>query len=279
MTDENKKAPKTTAYSDINLSEWRDYEEILTDSLWLFPNRSKRRGHQLEYHGNYIPQLATQLFTRYTKAGEIVLDMFLGAGTSVLEALNLNRKCVGVELKLDLVDYVREKISIEDREKVRIIQGNSADPKTADKIRAELNALDSEYAQFLLLHPPYADIIKFSDLADDLSNANSTESFLDAFEAVAKTGFNLLSPGRFAGLIIGDKYSGGELQPLGFECMARMNKVGFKTKAIIVKDIQGNEKGKGRTANLWRYRALAGGYYIFKHEYIFVMFKPGKIKT
>ena len=274
---EDKKPPKTTAYSDINLSEWRNYEDVLTDSLWLFPNRSKGSGHQLEYHGNYIPQLATQLFTRYTKAGDIVLDMFLGAGTSALEALNLKRRCIGVELKSELVDYVRDKIPTESKNDIRVIQGDSTDKNTLVKIQAELNALNSDRAQFLMLHPPYADIIKFSDLPNDLSNTDSTEAFLDAFEAVARTGYELLAPGRFAGLIIGDKYSGGELQPLGFECMARMNKVGFKTKAIIVKDIQGNEKGKGRTANLWRYRALAGGYYIFKHEYIFVMFKPGKI--
>jgi hypothetical protein len=85
-----------------------------------------------------------------------------------------------------------------------------------------------------------------------------------------------LAPGRFAALVIGDKYARGELVPLGFWCMERMNRVGFKTKAIIVKNIEGNEKGKGKSANLWRYRALVGGYYIFKHEYVIVFFKPGK---
>ena len=28
-------------------------------------------------------------------------------------------------------------------------------------------------------------------------------------------------------------------------------------------NMQGNERAKGKTANLWRYRALAGGFYIF----------------
>ena len=78
---------------------------------------------------------------------------------------------------------------------------------------------------------------------------------------------------RFAALIIGDKYAYGELVPLGFECMARMNKLGFRTKSIIVKNIEGNEKCKGKNANLWRYRALYGGFYIFKHEYIIIFQK------
>jgi hypothetical protein len=84
----------------------------------------------------------------------------------------------------------------------------------------------------------------------------------------------LLAPGRFAALVIGDKYEKGELIPLGFWCMERLNQAGFKTKAIVVKNIEGNERGKGRTSNLWRYRALAGGYYIFKHEYVILFRKP-----
>ena len=82
-----------------------------------------------------------------------------------------------------------------------------------------------------------------------------------------------MEKGRFASLIIGDSYKNSEVQPLGFECMARMQKLGFALKAIIVKDMQGNERAKGKTANLWRYRALAGGFYIFKHEYVMVFQK------
>lgn len=274
MANDSDTSSKKAPCSDIDLSRWREYETVSTDSLWLFPSRAKQGGHQLDYHGNYIPQIATQLFTRYTRQNEIVLDLFLGSGTSALEAVNLGRRCVGVELKSELVDYVKGKISAEQQAAVRIVQGNSVDPALPALITPELQALGSDLAQFLVLHPPYDDIIKFSDLPADLSNASSTGDFLDQFEAVARHGFALLEPGRFAALIIGDKYAGGELLPLGFWCMERMNRVGFKTKAIIVKDIQGNEKGKGRTANLWRYRALAGGYYIFKHEYVMVMFKP-----
>ena len=90
---------------------------------------------------------------------------------------------------------------------------------------------------------------------------------------MAKNGYDLLEKGRFAALIIGDKYADSQYIPLGFECMRRMNDLGFVTKAVIVKDIQGNERCKGKDANLWRYRALAGGFYIFKHEYVMIFQK------
>ena len=274
MTDASS-SPKQKPWSDIDLNHWRDYEEIFTDSLWSFPNRASGDGHKLDYHGNYIPQIATQIFTRYSKRNDIILDLFLGSGTTAIEAVRLNRRCIGVELKPDLVDYARGKIdpALLDQQ-IHLLAGNSADPNIVRQVTGKLQAMQAAYAHLLMLHPPYADIIKFSNQAGDLSNAPTTEAFLDGFEAVARHGYQLLAPGRFAALIIGDKYANGELVPLGFWCMERMNRVGFKIKAIIVKNIEGNEKGKGKSANLWRYRALAGGYYIFKHEYIIIFFKP-----
>jgi hypothetical protein len=268
------KSPKQKPWSDIDLNRWREYEEVKTDSLWLYDSRASGDGHQLDYHGNYIPQIATQIFTRYSKKDDIVLDLFLGSGTTAIEAARMARRCIGVELKPELVEYVRSKISPDLLDsRIYVLQGNSAASQTVEQISNVLQAMAVSFAHLLILHPPYADIIQFSDHPDDLSNT-TTEAFLDSFEAVARHGYELLTPGRFAALIIGDKYAKGELIPLGFWCMERMNRVGFKTKAIIVKNIEGNEKGKGRTANLWRYRALAGGYYIFKHEYIIVFFKP-----
>ncbi len=267
--------PKNPLYSDIDLDRWREYDHVWTDSLWLIEARDRTGGHHLDYHGNFIPQIATQTYLRYTKEGDIVLDLFLGSGTSAIEAARLNRRLIGVELKPDLVEHVREKIPselLDDR--IHILQGDSARAETATRVRETLAAMDAEYAQLLVLHPPYHDIIQFSDDSADLSNASTLDTFLDLFETVARHGFDLLEPGRFAALVIGDKYTKGELIPLGFYCLERMQRVGFRTKGIVVKNIAGNERAKGRNSNLWRYRALAGGYYIFKHEYVIVFQKP-----
>lgn len=268
------RAIKTTSYSDINLKKWRDYGHIKTDTLWEFPSRLKEGGHSNEYHGNYIPQIAQQIYERFTKKGDIVLDLFFGSGTSGIEAVNMERRCIGVELKDDLAESVSEKFTPKQLvTDVNIICADSASEIAKEKIKARLDVMGAKKAQLLMLHPPYDDIIKFSDKKEDLSNCATTEEFYDLFEKVAKNGYDLLDKGRYACLIIGDKYANSQHIPLGFECMARMNKLGFITKAIIIKDMQGNERAKGKTANLWRYRALAGGFYIFKHEYVMVFQK------
>lgn len=264
----------TKPYNDINLNKWKEYPHILTDTLWEFSNREKSNGHSYDYHGNYIPQIANQLYERFTKANDVVLDMFFGSGTSGIEAVNMGRRCIGVELKSDLIDYVSTKFTAKQLvTDVNIICGDSTTAIARDKVKTRLEIMGKNAAQLLVLHPPYDDIIKFSDRKEDLSNCTTTEEFYDLFEKVAQNGYELLEKGRFAALIIGDKYSNGKLYPLGFECMARMNKVGFETKSIIVKNIEGNEKAKGKNANLWRYRALYGGFYIFKHEYIIIFQK------
>ena len=254
------KEVKTKPYSDIDLNNWKNYQHIKTDTWWEFASRDNTHGHSNEYHGNYIPQIAQQLFERFTKKGDVVLDLFLGSGTSAIEAKNMQRRCIGVELKPNQVDIVKSKFS----------------PKelvTDVNIQARLDVMRKKQAQFLILHPPYDDIIKFSDLKEDLSNCSSTEEFYRLFEKTAKNGYDMLEKNRFAALIIGDKYANGEIVPLSSDCAAIMRKLGFKMKAVIVKNMEGNERAKGKTANLWRYRALNGGFYIFKHEYIYLFQK------
>ncbi len=259
--------------NDIDLTRWREYDHVWTDSLWLIGPRDRSGGHRLDYHGNFVPQIATQVLTRYTRQGDLVLDLFLGSGTSAIEAARMGRRCIGVELKPELVDYVRMKIQ---DTQVQVLQGDSTAPDIVARVRQVMSAWQQTHAQLLILHPPYHDIIRFSDLPQDLSNAPTLDAFLELFQRAATNGWELLEAGRYAVLVIGDKYARGELVPLGFYSLQTMQKIGFRPKAIIVKDIQGNEIGKGRAKNLWRYRALAGGYYIFTHEYVLIFQKPEK---
>ena len=53
--------------NDIDMETWKDYNDIITHSLWITDKRDKSGNHKGVYHGNFIPQIPNQLIKRYTK--------------------------------------------------------------------------------------------------------------------------------------------------------------------------------------------------------------------
>ena len=76
---------KTTGINEINLNRWEEYTEIITDSLWIIDRRDNSGVHKAWYHGNFIPQIPRQMMLRYTKKYDLVVDTFLGSGTTLIE--------------------------------------------------------------------------------------------------------------------------------------------------------------------------------------------------
>ncbi|MDA8008700.1 MAG: site-specific DNA-methyltransferase [Alphaproteobacteria bacterium] len=276
---EDAKPPRAarTKINDLNLREWKQYKDILTDSLWLLGERDKSGAHNNAYHGNFIPQIPNQMMRRFTRRGDVVLDAFLGHGTTLIESRKLGRHGVGVELIPQVARVAGENIRSEPARgkdlMSEVVVGDSATPAARKKVEQTLAKIGRESVQLVIMHPPYHDIIKFSDRKEDLCNTETVEEFRSRFGDVVENFSALLDRGRYMAVVIGDKYTGGEWVPLGFhllnETLARGD--GLKLKSIVVKNMV-NNRAKRNQESLWRYRALSGGFYIFKHEYI-LLFK------
>ena len=265
------KKVKTSKLNDINLHRWKEYPDIITDSLWVLPKRDTAGAHLAWYWGNFIPQIPHQLMLRYTRKGDWVLDPFLGSGTTLIECRRLGRNGLGVELS-DKVAREAEKLIAEEPNRHSVeTQVLTGDSRTFD-LHRELRERGPQQVQLLLMHPPYHDIISFSEDRDDLSSAENTEDFLKMFGEVVDNTTPLLEKGRYFALVIGDKYEKGEWVPLGFYCMNEVLKRDCSLKSIVVKNFD-ETRAKRDQKQLWRYRALVGGFYIFKHEYIFLFKK------
>lgn len=270
---------KNSSLNDLDLNQWREYSDIITDSLWLIPERDRSGAHLADYHGNFVPQIPYQAMRRYTSRGDVVLDPFLGSGTTLIECRRLGRHGIGIELKSEIARQAEERISAQNNPydiTTRVLTGDSSNPAIAEQLVIEaLNRLGIQKSQLVILHPPYHSIIKFSDLSEDLSNCASVEIFRQKFGQVLDITTQFLEDGRFLVLVIGDMYAESEWIPLSFFCMHEAMERGYKLKSIVIKDMQGN-RAKRNLENIWRYRALAGGFYIFKHEYVMFFQKTGK---
>ncbi len=262
---------KNGTMNDLNLRRWKEYEDIWTDSLWIVSRRDASSGHAAWYWGNFIPQIPHQLLMRYTKKGEWVLDPFAGSGTTLLECLRLHRNGLGVELNSVIAARAATHLSSRNNGSV-----GSAVLECGDSVRSNFRSLlrknGQKSVQLVILHPPYHDIIRFSKDSSDLSNAPTIKRFLQLLGRVVDNSLEVLDRGRMLALVIGDKYTKREWVPMGFLAMNEVLKRKCLLKSIVVKNFE-QTVGKRRQEALWRYRALAGGFYVFKHEYIFVFQK------
>ncbi|NJP07401.1 MAG: DNA methyltransferase [Chloroflexaceae bacterium] len=262
---------RTSAINDINLNRWKEYDDILTDSLWVIERRDSSGVHMADYWGNFIPQIPNQMMQRYTRQGDWVLDTFAGSGTTLIEGQRLGRNTIGIELQAHVAAAARQRIAAEPNRYDTLAEITVGD-STQLNYRDLLSNYGQRKVQLVLIHPPYFDIIKFSDDPRDLSNAASIEDFLAGMEQIVAQACTVLERGRYMALVIGDKYVRGEWLPLGFLTMQVVQQQGLTLKSIIVKNFD-ETTGKRNQQQLWRYRALVGGFYIFKHEYIFVFQK------
>ena len=264
---------KTSKINDINLNRWKEYTDIITDSLWILDRRDNSGAHFGGYWGNFIPQIPHQLMTRYTKKGDWVVDTFVGSGTSLIECKRMGRNGIGIELNPDVARKAKDLIKKEKNIYDVTTEVITADSRHVD-IGEALRKHELKKVQLMIMHPPYHDIIKFSRSNDDLSNARTTEEFVKMFGDVIDNTTPYLDKDRYLGIVIGDKYSKGEWIPLGFQIMNEVLKRDFMLKSIIIKNFD-ETKGKRNQKDLWKYRALVGGFYIFKHEYILLFKKLG----
>lgn len=261
-------------YNDLDIKKWKE-SDINTDSLWIINERDKSGKHKNVYHGNFIPQIPNQLIKRYTKENEIVLEPFMGSGTTLFECEKLNRKYIGFDINPEMLEYVNNSMKDDSyADNFYVNHCNSLDNvQVEENIKEASKKFNSSLVQFVLMHPPYMDIVKFTENENDLSQIDDIDSFVDKFKIICENSLKHLEKNRYFAIVIGDVYKNSEVIPLGFYCMD-MIKRNFKVKlkGTIVKNIEGN-RGKLGVGGIWRYRALSSDYYIFKHEYIFVFKK------
>lgn len=140
-------------------------------------------------------------------------------------------------------------------------------------LKKSLEEFDSGAVDFIIVHPPYLDIVKFTGLKEDLSQISDTKIFLEKIIQVFSNALPFLKKGKYFAVVLGDVYKNSEVVPLGFYVMNEIKKnFKVKLKGIVVKNIEGN-RGKLGSQNIWKYRALKSDYFIFKHEYIFIFKK------
>ena len=204
-----------------------DNYKLQKTTIWSFPNRGDWATHKGDYRGNWSPHIPRNLILKYTKENDLVLDCFLGSGTTLIECKLLNRNAIGLDINQKAIDISNSRLNFQ--------SNNNSFQKTFLSDSRNMEVIENESIDFICTHPPYANIIKYSDdISNDLSSLK-TDEFLIELKKVSDELFRVLKLGKYCSYMIGDIRKKGNVIPLGFKSMEVFISSGFKLKEIIIK--------------------------------------------
>ena len=244
------------------ITKWEpeDFELEMT-THWSFPKRGDWATHDAKWRGNWSPYIPRNIMLRYSQENDLVLDQFVGGGTTLVEAKLLNRNIIGVDVNDAALARCKDKTDFEHKGangKVYIKKGDARN----------LDFIPDDSIDLICTHPPYADIIKYSeDIKEDLSLLKIND-FLKEMKKVANESYRVLKKDKFCAVLMGDTRQKGHMIPMSFEVMQVFQDAGFKLKELIIKE-QHNCKATG----YWKTNSRKYNFLLIAHEYMFVFRK------
>ncbi|WP_347161650.1 TRM11 family SAM-dependent methyltransferase [Peptostreptococcus anaerobius] len=225
-------------------------------SMWSFPNRGNWSVHNGSYRGNWTPYVPKNIIMRYCKKNSWVLDQFAGSGTTVTEALLLGRNIIGLDLNENALNIIKDNISKLEYDTRALIKKCDA---------TNISFIKSGKIDLICTHPPYLDIIKYSNNKNDFSNM-TLKTFKHNMTLVAKESYRVLKKDGICAFMIGDVRKNGVIIPLGMETLNIFINQSFKVKEIIIK-----KQHNCKMTKYWENKNPS--FLILAHEYIFVLQK------
>ncbi len=110
--------------SRLTKNEWRDWG---SRAVWTFPSVRANDDHEAKFP----LELPTRVIRLLTEPDEIVLDCFLGSGTSAVAAIREKRRYIGIEREPKYVKSARQACEGASHPKQMVLQDRSKYPELA----------------------------------------------------------------------------------------------------------------------------------------------------
>ena len=251
----------------------KDFKEEQT-TVWSFKQRGNWATHSGEYRGNWSPYIPRNVILKYSRPGELVLDYFCGAGTTAIECKLLGRRCMAFDINDKAIELAKKNINFSVESQQLTLNNEKSNLKVYEPKLSACDARDLSFLQdnsidLICAHPPYANILHYTDSKESDLSFFDIGDFLKEISKVAKESFRVLKPGRQCAILIGDTRRKKHVIPLGFKLIDVYLDAGFKLRELVIK-----RQHNCKTTGFWYANSIKYNFLLLAHEYLPIFEKP-----
>lgn len=222
-------------------------EWIKFTKSWFIHKPVRRKNDEILHPAKYPESLVEEFIAFFTKENEWVFDPFLGSGSTLIAAGNLNRNAVGIELNEKYYKIAKKRIETGNFENnIIALKGNSLNLKEI-LIKNEIN----QKIDFTITSPPYWNQLeknslrqkkrnengldtKYSTQKKDIGNIAEYEKFLETQALIFDQVYDITKEKGYLTIITNNIFHNGRVFPLAFDTAVSLTKRG--SKSWLLKD-------------------------------------------
>ncbi|MDW8105053.1 MAG: DNA methyltransferase [Armatimonadota bacterium] len=239
-----------------------------TTTVWSFKQRGSWATHDGRYRGNWSPYIPRNLILRYTAPGDLVLDPFVGGGTTAVEAKLLGRRCIARDINPACVQLTLENLRFTPPHTL-FSETSIYEPEVEVGDARSLQGISDNSVDLICAHPPYAGIISYTPSTEGDLSQLSVPEFLSEMNCVAAECYRVLKPGKKCAVLIGDTRQRKHVVPIGFKTIEVFLRAGFRLRELVIK-----RQHNCKTTGFWSERSVQHNFLLLAHEYLPVFEKP-----
>lgn len=189
-----------------------------------------------------------RLIRFFTKKDQVVLDPFLGIGSTLKACATEHRRGIGIELNPKYAELSKERMETEladssNKSEQVVLLGDSRDV---------LDTLEENSVDFVVTSPPYWNILhkedhkvkqerkehsldtKYSDSEHDLGNIDDYEIFLDELTGILAKCARVLKPQKYMAVVVSDFRDKSKYIMFHSDLARKLDTVGLEMRGLKV---------------------------------------------
>jgi DNA modification methylase len=235
-------APQQNKLNELSGKDW-----IKFTKSW-FIHRPEPRGDQKIRHPASFPEsLIRDFILFFTRSRQLIVDPFLGTGSTLLAAVGTGRSAIGFEIASKYAAISKKRIATALNGGDRSVGIPSRRQLLAEVVRADSTRLSEiwrkrEYPQadYCITSPPYWNQLKRKDIRQktrvakgldteysndpkDIGNIEDYHGFLLAMKGIFDEVYKVMKPKGYLTVITNNVFAQGRMYPLAFDTVSTLS--------------------------------------------------------